>query len=106
MRGTRSVDPIDSAHAPRNSPLHATRSITAPPTNGGIAGLGLRDPPNTAEHEARVASKTERIGVVHGSWTKRGEYAAASRTESIDFGVGCGRVAGDRIARGWPQLVR
>src|SRR5881396_1462906 len=36
---------MDSAHALRNSPLHATRNRTATPTNGGIAGLGLRDPP-------------------------------------------------------------
>src|SRR5207247_11457992 len=53
------------------------KSRTATPIRG-IAALGVHAPPNTAADEPRVASKTERDGVVHGSWTKRGEYAAAS----------------------------
>src|SRR5438132_14411681 len=67
---------------PERTPLAAAtqlKSRTATPIRG-IAELGVHAPPNTAADEPRVASKTERNGVVHGSWTKRGEYAAASMT--------------------------
>src|SRR5205085_9240847 len=77
---------ISSAALPERTPLAAAtqlKSCTAPPIRG-IAELGVHAPPNTAADEPRVASKTERNGVVHGSWTKRGEYAAASRTGCVD----------------------
>src|SRR5947207_5656377 len=65
------------------------KSRTATPIRG-IAELGVHAPPNTAADEPRVASKTERDGVVHGSWTKRGEYAAAA---------GAGSHRGRRVSR-------
>src|SRR5439155_20910005 len=73
MRGTRSASshrqlmtlprPTAHTHCATRS-CSATQELHGDPHYGGIAALGVHAPPNTAAHEPRVASKTERNRMV------------------------------------------